>query len=98
MYFFGFVPSVVDKAAPVGEESAVNGVEDGKFSESLHGKEQHETDNHKPNELYYSISHANIAMLEIDAVTYHTARATIVKRLTGPDEETGTDRTTCFRT
>ena len=91
---FGFVPSFVDKAATVGEESAVDGVEDGKFSESLHGEEQHEPDNHKTDELDYSISNASIAMLMIVAVTYHTARATIVKRLTRPNEETSTDGTT----
>lgn len=57
LYFYrchvysGFVPSFVDKAATVGEESAVDGVEDGKFTESLHGEEQHKTDNHKADEL-----------------------------------------------
>lgn len=92
--YFGFVPSFVDKAATVGEESAVDGVEDGKFTKSLHGEEQHETNNHKADELDYSISNASIAMLVIVAVTYHTARATIVKRLTRPNEETSTDGTT----
>ena len=46
-----FVPSLVDKSAAVGEESAVDGVEDGKLSQSLHRKEQHESNNDEPNEL-----------------------------------------------
>lgn len=93
--YFGFVPSFVDKAATVGEESAVDRIEDGKLSESLHGEEQHETDNHKADELDDNmISIANIATLVKVGVTYHTARATVAKRLTGRNEETGTNRTT----
>ncbi len=93
--YFGFVPSFVDKAATVGEESPVNGVKDGKFSQSLYGKEQHKTDNDEAEELENSVrSGANTAIVLGDAFTYHTARPTIVKRLTRTDEETGTDRTT----
>ena len=94
--YFGFVPSFVDKAATVGEESAVDGVEDGKLSQRLHGKEQHETDNHEADELENGVSSATTAMFLIDAFTYHAAGPTIVKRLTGTNEETGPDRTTCF--
>ena len=35
---FVFVPSFVDEPATVGEEGTVDGVEDGKLSQSLHGK------------------------------------------------------------
>ena len=94
--YFGFVPCFVDKAATVGKESAVDRVEDGKLSQSLHGKEQQKTNNHETDELENAVSSATIAMLLIDAITYHTAGATIVKRLTGANEETGTDGTTYF--
>ena len=92
--YFGFIPSFVDKAAAVGEESPVDGVEDGKLSQSLHGKEQHKTDDHEAEELENSVSGASAAIVLGDAFTYHTARPAIVKRLTRTDEETGTDRTT----
>lgn len=61
--YFGFVPSFVDKAATVGEESAVDRVKDGKLSKSLHGKEQHETDNYETDELVDVISSATMAIL-----------------------------------
>ena len=93
--YFEFVPSFVDKAATVGEEGAVDGVEDGKLSQRLHGKEQHETDNHEPDELENGVSSATTAIILVDAFTYHTAGPTIVKSLTGTNEETGADRTTC---
>lgn len=92
--YFEFVPSFVDKAATVGEERPVNRVEDGKLSQSLYGKEQHKTDDYEAEELVNSVSGASIAIVLDDAFTYHTARPTIVKRLTRTDEETGTDRTT----
>ena len=92
--YFEFVPSFVDKAATVGEESAVDGVEDGKLSQSLHGKEQHKTDDYEAEELETSVSCARSAIVLGDAFTYHTARPTIIERLTRTDEETGTDRTT----
>lgn len=59
--YFGFVPSFVDKAATVGEESAVDGVEDGKLSESLHGKEQQGTDNDETDKLENTVSNATAA-------------------------------------
>lgn len=95
---YGVVPSFVDESATVGEEGAVDGVEDSKLSESLHGKEQQETDNHEANELKNQVSKATIAMTLLVPITYHTARATIIKRLAGTDEKTSTDRTTCFPT
>ena len=51
--FLWGVPSFVDKPATVGKEGSVDGVEDGKLSQSLHSEEQHETDNHKTEELEY---------------------------------------------
>ena len=36
---FRCIPCFVDKSATVCEESAVDGIEDGKFSQSLHGKQ-----------------------------------------------------------
>ena len=57
---FEFVPSFVDESAAIGEKSAVDGVEDGKLSQSLHGKEQHETGNHEPDELEHAISHTSM--------------------------------------
>lgn len=94
--YFGFVPSFVDKAATVGEESAVNGVEDGKLSQSLHGKEQQGTDNDETDKLETQSAMHQLQCRLNDAITYHTAGATIVKRLTGTDEETSTDRTTYY--
>lgn len=70
--YFGFVPRFVDKAATVGEESAVDRIEDGKLSESLHGEEQHETDNDKADELGIMISIASIATLVKVAVSHTT--------------------------
>ena len=96
--YCGFVPSFVDESATVGEESAVDGVEDGKLSQSLHGKKQHGADNNETKELENAVSSASIAILLLVAVTYHTARATIVKRFTGPHEETSTNRTAYFPT
>ena len=49
--YLEFVPSLVDKSAAVGEESAVDGVEDGKLSQSLHRKEQHDSNNNEPEQL-----------------------------------------------
>lgn len=91
--YSGSIPSFVDETATVGKEGAVDGVEDRKLSQSLHGKEQHQADNHKPDELQSAVSSATSATWLMDAVTYHTARATIVERCTGTHEETGTDRT-----
>lgn len=94
--YLGFVPCFIDKAATVGKESAVDWVEDGKLSQSLHGKEQQSTNNHETDELENAVSSATTALLLIDAITYHAAGAAIVKRFTGADEETGTDGTTYF--
>lgn len=78
--YSGSIPSFVDEAATVGKESAVDGIEDRKLSQSLHGKEQHETDNDEPDQLEKVVSSATTAIDLIDAVTYHTGRATIVER------------------
>lgn len=58
---FEFVPSFVDEPATVGEKGAVDGVEDGKLSQSLHGKEQHETDNDETDELEDTVRHTGLA-------------------------------------
>ena len=58
-----FVPCFVDESTPVGEESAVDGVEDGKLSESLHGKKQHGTDNDEPYELKLTVSGVIVGVL-----------------------------------
>ena len=34
-----FIPSFVDKSAPIGKEGAVDRIEDGKFAQGLDGKE-----------------------------------------------------------
>ena len=94
--YFGLVPSFIDEAAPVGEEGAIDGIEDGKLSQSLHGKEQHGTDNHEPDELGRGVSNATTAIPLIEAVTYHTAGPTIGQGLSGTDEETSTDGATCL--
>ena len=94
--YFGLVPSFIDEATPVGEEGAVDRIEDGKLSQSLDGKEQHGTDNHEPDELGRGVSNATTAVPPIEAVTYHTAGPTIVEGLSGTDEETSTDGTTWF--
>ena len=96
--YFGFVPSLIDEAAPVGEEGAVDRIEDGELAEGLHGKEQHGTDYHKADELGRGVSNAITAMPPIEAVTYHAARAAIVERLAGANEETSADGATCFHT
>ena len=93
--YFGFVPSFIDEAAPVGEEGAVDRIEDGKLSQGLHGKEQHGPDNHKPDELGRGVSNAITAIPPIEAVTYHAAGPTIVERLAGANEKTSTDGATC---
>ena len=77
--YLGFVPSFIDEAAAVGEEGAVDGIEDGKLSQGLHGKEQHGPDNHEPDELGRGVSDAITAIPPIEAVTYHAAGPTIVE-------------------
>ena len=94
--YSGLVPSFIDEAAPVGEEGAVDRIEDGKLSQSLYGTEQHETDNHKTDELGRGVSNAMTAIPPIEVVTYHAAGPTIVEGLSGPDEETSADGATCF--
>ena len=94
--YVGLVPSFIDEATPVGEEGAVDRIEDGKLSQSLDGKEQHGADNHEADELGRGVSNATTAIPPIEAVTYHTAGPTIVEGLSGTDEETSTDGTTWF--
>ena len=77
--YFKFVPSFIDESAAVGEESAVDRIEDREFAQSLDGKEQHGTDDHKTNELEQAVSYASIAISSVVAITYHTARATVMK-------------------
>lgn len=74
-----FIPSFIDESAAVGEKSAVDGVEDSKLSESLHGKEQHGPNDHETDELEDVVSHASNARVKAVTVTYHTPRATIME-------------------
>ena len=95
-FYFGFVPSFIDEAAPVGEEGAVDGIEDGKLSEGLHRKEQHGPNNHEPDKLGRGVSNAITSIPPIEAVTYHATGPSIVEGLAGPDEESSTDGAACF--
>ena len=58
---FEFVPCFIDEPTTVGEESAVDRVEDRKLSQSLDGKEQHESNDHEPDELEITVSHPDVA-------------------------------------
>ena len=51
LWYFQCIPCFIDKSATIGEESAIDGIEDGKFSQSLHGEQQHRTDDHEPEKL-----------------------------------------------
>ncbi len=56
------LPGFINKAATVGEKGTVDRVENRKFSQSLHGKQQHETDNHEPDQLKSTISTVDVGI------------------------------------
>ena len=59
--YIEFLPSFIDESATVGEEGAVDGVEDGKLPQSLDGEEQHAPNDHKTDKLEHAVSHASIS-------------------------------------
>ena len=85
--YSGRVPRFIDEPAPVGEESSVDGVENGEFSQSLHRKEQQKPHNHKTDELEQQVSNAAAAMLEL-IITYNTARSSVLERRARAHEKT----------
>lgn len=50
------LPRFIQEAASVSEESSVDRVQDGEFSESLNGEQQHGADDHESDELWDRVS------------------------------------------
>ena len=87
---FRCIPCFVDKPATVCEESAIDRVEDSKFSQSLHGEQQHSTNNDESEKLVDRAWSACTASPHHDCgpwerrgdsiITYNAGRSTIIER------------------
>jgi hypothetical protein len=89
------VPRRVDEADDVGVEGAIHRIHDSQFSQSLHRKQQHDTDDQIANNLVTKLSATGHKPTSGRVKTYQSSWTTIVKSASRADEQTCTYSTTC---